>query len=143
MSVNQGCFVLIATFLVRYQPAELHALLDYDVSEAAAALAGTFETALRGVIYDHRPASLPAERLLGALRPVLAEAGRAGGTAFERDTAVVLRRVVEAVSEARVPDPENQRAFLDLLGRAISKTPGSELPQRDPGESGTTRLILP
>ena len=37
----------------------------------------TFETASRGVIYEHRPASLPAERLATALKPVLAEAGRA------------------------------------------------------------------
>ena len=39
------------------------ALIDDDVAEAAAALAATFETASRGVIYEHRPASLPAERL--------------------------------------------------------------------------------
>ena len=41
-----------------------------------AALAATFETAARGVIYEHRPASLPAERLATALKALLTEAGR-------------------------------------------------------------------
>ena len=67
------------TFLVRYQPPELQPLIDEDVAEAAAALAATFETASRGVIYEHRPASLPAERLVAALKPLLDEAGQHGG----------------------------------------------------------------
>ena len=68
------------------------------MAEAAAALAATFETAARGVIYEHRPASLPAERLATALKPVLAEAGKGSASAFERDAAVVLRRLEEAVA---------------------------------------------
>ena len=52
-------FFLISTFLQRYEPPELQPLIDDDVAEAAAALAGTFETAVRGVIYEHRPAALP------------------------------------------------------------------------------------
>ena len=43
------------------------------------------------VIYEHRPASVPAERLTTALKPVLVEAGQSGGSAFERDAAVVLQ----------------------------------------------------
>ena len=55
-----------ATFLARYEAPELQPLIDDDVAEAMAALAATFETASRGVIYEHRPASLPAERLVDA-----------------------------------------------------------------------------
>jgi hypothetical protein len=70
-------FFLVVTFLVRYEPPELQRVIDGDVAEGLAALASTFETASRGVIYEHRPASLQAERLIAALKPVLAEAGRA------------------------------------------------------------------
>ena len=64
-------FLLISTFLVRYEAPELQPLIDDDVAEAMAALAATFETSARGVIYEHRPASLPAERLVGGLKPLL------------------------------------------------------------------------
>lgn len=116
-------FFLLSTFLARYQTPELQPIIDDDVAEAAAALAGTFETSARGVIYEHRPASLPAERLLSALKPLLVEAGKGAGSAFERDAAVVLRRVEDAVREIRALAPENRRAFLELLGRIVSEPP--------------------
>jgi hypothetical protein len=141
-------FLLINTFLVRYEPADLLALIDADVAEATTALASTFETAARGVIYEHRPASLPAERLTSALKSVLAEAGHGGGSAFERDVTVVLRRVSEAVSDARALEQNNRRAFLDLLGRVITKTAGpggSGQDGADPegGRPEASRLIVP
>src|SRR5262249_56811226 len=55
-------FLLISTFLVRYEAPELQPLIDADVAEAMGALAATFETASRGGIYEHRPASLPPPR---------------------------------------------------------------------------------
>src|SRR5438067_12053559 len=88
-------FLLINTFLLRYQPSELQPLVDDDVVEAMSALASTYETAARGLIYEHRPASLPAERLVTALKPILGQAAEGGGSAFERDLAVVLRRAEE------------------------------------------------
>jgi hypothetical protein len=141
-------FLLINTFLVQYEPGDLLSLIDADVAEATAALAATFETAARGVIYEHRPASLPAERLTSALKSVLAEAGHGGGSAFERDVAVVLRRVAEAVSDVRALDQDNRRAFLDLLGRVITKTMGAGGSGKD-GEDAeaerpeASRLIVP
>ena len=62
-------FFLIAAFLARYEAPELQAPLDDDVAEAMGSLAATFETASRGLIYDHRPASVLAERLTAALKP--------------------------------------------------------------------------
>ena len=131
-------FFLIAAFLLRYHPSELQPLIDDDVIEATAALAATFETASRGVIYEHRPASPPAERLATALKPLLAKAGQNGGTPFERDAAVVLRRIEEAACEAHAIDRDNRRAFLDLLGRVIPK---SDEPEPPPAAS--PRLIVP
>lgn len=116
-------FFMINTFINSYQPAELQQLIDDDVVEAVEALAATYETSVRGVIYEHRPASLPAERLATAIKPVLAEAGKNLGTAFERDAAVVLRRVARAVRDVRPAPPPagSPRVFLDLLGRVISR----------------------
>ena len=134
-------FFLVNTFLIQYQPPELQPLIDDDVAETGAALAATLETSTRGVIYEHRPASLPAERLMNALKPVLAQAGGRGGTAFERDAAVVLRRVEEAARQVRSGDESNRRAFLDLLGRVMRrKDDGAEPPAEKPEEP---RLILP
>jgi hypothetical protein len=129
-------FFLISTFLVGYRAPELQPSIDDDVAEGMTALAATFETASRGVIYEHRPATLAAERLVAALKPALAEAGRGLGSAFERDAAVVLRRVGEAARGMRAGDPDNRRAFLDLLGRTIRtgdlQTPTVEPPARPP-----------
>lgn len=119
-------FFLVNTFIAGYQPAgDLQSVIDDDVAEAMEALASTYETAVRGVIYEHRPASLPADRLATALKPVLAEAGKNLGTAFERDAAVVLRRVAESVRDARAngggETAENRRVYLEMLGRVIRK----------------------
>jgi hypothetical protein len=139
-------FFLVQTFLNGYQAPELQALIDDDVADAVAALAATYETASRGVIYEHRPSSLAAERLVAALRPVLAEAGKGLGASFERDVAVVLRRVGEAVAAARTKDPSNRRAFLGIVSRVIRRPEG---PSADGGDSVRTpedpasRLIVP
>ena len=137
-------FFLVNTFLVRYEPPELQPLIDDDVAEGMGALAATFETASRGLIYDHRPASLSAERLTAALKPRLAEAGRGAGTAFERDAAVVLRRIETAARDVRALNRENRRAFLDLLGRILTKTAaGAAGPDADADPPGHSSLILP
>ena len=134
-------FFLLSTVLVRYEPPELQPLLDDDIGEAATALAATLETAARGVIYEHRPASLSAERVMTALKAVLAEAGRGAGAPFDRDAAVVLRRLADAVVELRALEPGNRRLLLDLLGRVISKTPPDRAETEAPPV--TSRLIVP
>jgi hypothetical protein len=139
-------FFLINTFIVSYQPSDLQSLVDDDVAEAADALAATYETASRGVIYEHRPASLPAERLCVQLKPVLAEAGKGGGSAFERDAAVVLRRIGEAARELRAQDTDNAHAYLELLTRVMPKRAAHDASGRDAGgsrDAQPSRLILP
>jgi len=137
-------FLLISTFLVKYEAPELHAIVDADALEGLGALASTYETSIRGVIYEHRPQSLPAERLVNLLKPILAKAGEGGGTAFERDAAVVLRRVEETAREVRGADGANRRAFLDFLTRVITRRPEAEAPPPGATESDErSRLILP
>ena len=115
-------FFLLSTFLVRYEPAELQPLIDDDVTEGTAALAATFETAARGVIYEHRPASLPAERLMTALKVVFAERA-AAGVLLERDAAAVLAR------RRRQQGPASTRAANRRASRAA-------WPRRQRGAAG-------
>jgi hypothetical protein len=118
-------FFLVASFIVRYEPPELHPLFDEDVAEGVGALASTFETASRGVIYEHRAASLPAERLSAALKPALAEMGRGFGSAFERDAAGVLRRLATLAGDVRALEPDNRRGLLELLRRVVTAIPAA------------------
>jgi len=122
-------FVLIARFLVRERAdaAALAPLIDEDVAHAMSALASTYETSMRGVIYEHRPASLPAQRLVAALTPLLAEAGARGGTAFERDAAVVMRRLEQAAADISAGEPAGSHELLDLLARIFSKPPEPDI----------------
>jgi hypothetical protein len=138
-------FLLMATFLVSYNPPEWQALIDDDVAEAMDAMAATLETAVRGVIYDHRPASLPAERLTTALKPLLAEAGKGIGSAFDREAAVVMRRLADAARELRPVEAGNRRILLELLARIVRRpeSPDAAEPPGSERQDAIPRLILP
>lgn len=135
---------LVASFLVRYQAPELQPLIDEDVAACADAMAATFETASRGVIYEHRPTSLAAERLGAALKPMLIEAGKGvPGSAFERDAALVLRRLAEAARDLRAREPENRRSLLDLLARVVRPRGGETAEPDATDRSEAPRVIIP
>jgi hypothetical protein len=133
---------LLCSGIRRYQPPELQSLVDRDVEAAMRALASTFETASSGIIYEHRADSAPAERLAASLRPLFSEAAARGGSGFERDAAVVLRRVETGLREIREKADDDQRTFLDLLGRVLDKIaiPEEEAAGRAPN---VPRLIVP
>jgi hypothetical protein len=133
-------FVALNTALRRYQPPDFQTLNDGDIVEAAGAMAATLETRSRGVIYDHRPGSLPAERLIGALRPLLTEGERTGGSSFEREAGVVLRRLEKAVGAAQQTMPGGNRRYLDLIGRVLSK---ADRDAAQPAHPDEPRLIVP
>lgn len=97
------------------------AATDAQAADAAAALAATYETSARGIIYQHPAASPGAERLAGAIKAALAEAGRSGGTAFERDAALVLRRVEAEAREHVTAAGAGSRRFLELVGRVTRR----------------------
>ena len=106
------------------------------------------ETAARGVIYEHRPTSIPAARLAAALKPLLGEAAARGGSSFERDAAVVLRRVAEAAREAAAATPGSGRAYLDFLARLEARHDSEREAGRARGDDPAagddrSRLIVP
>jgi hypothetical protein len=133
-------FFLIVTFLVRYEAPELQPLIDEDITQAMAAAAATFETASRGVIYEHPAGSPSAERLVNGLKPLLSKAEQGGGTAFQRDAGVVLRRIEMAAAEAKREHAGDRRAFLDMVGRLI-QTRDSETAKAHSEE--LPRVIIP
>ncbi len=135
-------FFLTASFIVRYQPPELHPLVDEDVAEAAAALAATFETSVRGVIYEHPATTAAGGRLAAALRPLLTKSGQGGGTPFERDAAVVLRCIEDAARRTHGLGDAGPRALVELLGRVIRPGPGGDDAEPSP-PAEPSRLIVP
>ena len=92
---------------------------DDVVRDTAQALAATYETASKGIIYEHRPSSLPAERLARELKPLLEGKDGRGPVASERDLAEILRRVERAATDARKTLDGGTHAYLDLVGRLM------------------------
>jgi hypothetical protein len=142
---------LVLMFLNRHDPQGLEAglsgaafglerIIDDDVAETAGALAATFETASRGLIYEHRPASRPAERLMTELKPVLAKAREGAGSSFDRDAAVVFRHLEQGVRDLHRQEPVERRRFLAILERVLTQAP-AESDHAAPDE--TPRLIVP
>lgn len=132
-------FFLFHSAIAQHRPEGFARLVDADVAEAAASFAATLETAARGVIYDHRPASIPAQSLTDALATLLTQVREEGGTVSDREAAIALR-AIEQGGRTVVTPGEGDRTYLDLMGRLLQGTAAPE-PQAAPSPSGS--LILP
>jgi hypothetical protein len=130
----------------QHQATAVPPLIDADVVDAAGSLASTFETAARGILYDHQPTSLPAQRLLSDLKGVVDEVGRASGGAVEREAAAALRRIERAARDAEAALGEGPRSYLAFLGRlpALAAATAGQTPAPDaaPASSGAERRIV-
>jgi hypothetical protein len=73
------------TLLDRFRGEGLDAASDADAASAAAALAGTYETASRGLIYEQRPDSVPAQRIVDGIRGMFEQIGRGRPSGFAAD----------------------------------------------------------
>jgi hypothetical protein len=135
-------FLMLAALISRHEGDGFQKLVDEDIALAAEAMAATLETSVRGIVYEHRAATLPADRLLAELKTLVAEIMKEGGSALERDTAVALRRLEAAAREAA--KFEGGAAFQQLLGRVLLPAAGAE----PPGPAGApaapaSSLIIP
>ena len=117
---------------------------DNVIRETAQALAATYETASKGIIYEHRPSSLHAERLSRELKPLLEGQEGQRPVASERDLVEVLRRVERAADQARAALDGGQRAYLDLVGRLMQPAPEAEAIENGAGTPARgSSVIIP
>ena len=131
-------FFVIQTFIARFKPDGLP-LVDADVADAAGALATSFETASRGVLYEQQATAPAAEALRRELKAFLAklatESG-AGGTRFEREVAVVLRGIERGAKHDAPGIGTGAVDYLTLVARILHERPPD-------ASAGGSRLILP
>jgi hypothetical protein len=126
------CMSHVLAFLRDYRGDALLRTTDADVEAAAAALAATHETAARGLIYEQRPSSLPAQRLAADLKLLVSQIGGDRGSSLDGNLAAVFRAVERGAREARKTLAGGDTAYLALLRRLIVAAE----PQRD-GAPGT------
>lgn len=129
-------FFLLQSAVLSTRPEGLGRITDTDVALATEALASTLETASKGLIFEAATSSVPAEGLRRALKPIIEEITKDGGSAAEREVAVVLRAMERGARHDGGHIPDGETAYLDLVGRVF--------PQRaQPSQPAEKRLILP
>lgn len=134
-------FFLFHTAIARHSPEGFARLADEDVAEAVGAVAGTLETAARGVIYEHTPPSLPAQRLAADLRAMLEQIRQEGVRLYDHETAVVLRAIEQGAWDGQRTG-EGARAYLDLMARILQVVrPGGDRGEMAQGPAPS--IILP
>jgi hypothetical protein len=110
-------FFLFQSVIARSRPDGLARLTDEDVAEAASSCASTIETAAKGVLYEHTPTTLPAQKLAGELRALLAEARQHGATVYDREAAIALRAIERGARE--LTRPGEPTAYMLLMERLL------------------------
>jgi hypothetical protein len=125
-------FFLLQSMVLSYKPEGLGRMIDADVALAAGALAGSLETASRGVIFEESTGSVVAEGLRRALKPVIDEVTKSGGSRADREVAIVLRGMERGAKHEGGLLPEGETSYLDLVGRVFQQRPQSQNPPEKP-----------
>jgi len=138
-------FFLFQTLVARHVPEGFARLVDDDVADAAGTFAATLETASRGVIYEHPPKSLLAQRLITEMKTLLEEMKKQGATAYDREVAIALRAIEQGAQEiggAGPPRAESRgdTAYLDLVARLLHVNRAAEAAA---APATSSSLILP
>ena len=141
-------FFLFQTAIARHTPDAFARLNDDDVADAAGALAATFETAARGVIYEHAAASTVARRLADDLKVMLDEMRAQGAKVFDHEIAVVLRAIERGARETRTHAGGAVDAYLTLIGRLLQvsrlNSAAGRTDERTAGRPGAaSSIVLP
>ena len=138
-------FFVVQTTLHRLAETGEIPVNDDVVRDTAQALAATYDTASKGIIYEHQPSSPPAASLARELKPLLEGRDGRSPVASERDLVDVLRRVEQAATDARKTLDGGTRAYLDLLGRLMQSFSGDAINSETitPGEtSNPARSVI-
>lgn len=135
-------FFLFQTLIARHVPDGFSRLVDDDVADAAGAFAATLETAGRGVIYEHPPHSLVAQRLVTEMKTMLAQIKEQGATAYDREVAIVLRAIEQGAREIRKSAATaGDTVYLEVLSRLLQVNRGAEAAPEPPRPASS--LIIP
>lgn len=119
-------FLLAQAIVVRHARAALPAPNDADIADAVASVAATLETAGKGIIYEHRAASIPAQRIAGEVSSAIGDLVKrvgADGARLERDAAKALRALERSAREAHQEMPDATRpeaSWLTLAARIMA-----------------------
>tara|TARA_Y100000588_G_C14101000_1_gene858830 strand:- start:126 stop:512 length:387 start_codon:yes stop_codon:yes gene_type:complete len=126
-------------------------MFDDDVVQATRAVAESYETASRGIIYEHNAGLASAELLASELRALVKDQKDKGLRLADAETAIVMRRIEIGAREARSVCPGEKKAYLELLKRVLKTIPETpNLQQSSAGQSsgytirsGESGLIIP
>ena len=145
---RQQLYLFTLTLFERFRGDGLDAALDADVISALEALAATYDTASRGLIYEQQAATAPAQRLAAGIRGVFDELGHGRPSGFAADAAEVLRRLANRARSVSADSPRSTRAFLDLAARVARRFGSPDAAPADPGAQAAqtpsgSGLILP
>jgi hypothetical protein len=138
-------FLLFQSVVVRHRSDPLRPLLDSDVADASSSVAGTLETAARGVIYEQLPAALNAQEVANELKRVFSEltAQMEGPRSpLERDAAKALRSIQEAARRVGKIVGDERQGYLDLARRMLKPASSAATPEQKPVESPGSGLII-
>ena len=125
-------FFLLQSIVLSYEPEGLARLVDDDVALAAGALANALETAGKGVIFEEAIPALVAEGLRRAMKPVIEEVTKGGGSRAEREVAIVLRAMERGARHEGGHIPDGGKTYLDLVGRVFQQKPQAARPPEKP-----------
>ena len=142
-SSQQELLILVLNFLSK-NPLPDTVLIDDEVVHATKALAKTYETASRGIIYQHT-ANLPnAERLAGEIRQFIEDIRQKHLKTDEAGIAAVMRSIEHSALQARNHLHGDDKAFLKLLERILRSDENNSGKLTDSqSENKTSRLIIP
>ena len=134
-------FFLLQSMVLSYKPDGLAKVMDGDVAQAAGALAASLESSSKGVIFEEAVASLPAEGLRRALKPVINEIIKGSGSRAEREVALVLRGIERGAKHQGGFIADGETAYLELVGRVFQQKPQN---RGGPGDGpGKPLIVMP
>jgi hypothetical protein len=141
---QQQLFFLFQTAIARHTPDGFARLNDDDIADAAGSLAATFETAARGVIYEHAAASTVARRLADDLKTMLEGMRQQGAKIFDHEISVVLRAIERGARETRTTAGGASDAYITLMGRLLQVNRFNRAADGTPGGSrAASSIVLP
>ena len=142
---QQQLMFLLLGVARRYEGDALQSVVDADLADAARSLASTLETANRGVIYEHQPGTMAAQRLVTDWKALFKDiSSREGGDRLlQRDGPMALRAIERGAAELGRVLPGGERAYLQLVARMLRPRAGEGSPEPPAEATKSSGLILP